>query len=336
MDGEVDGKPQRAIAYPELTGELRVGDRVWLNTTAVALSLGTGGTHFVVARADVGHDAPEIEEPFPGREAGHLLKLRYTPLQHRVFCAEEEESPHRAAVEGFRSLAGIPVLAVELHSAAGAAALAAHALRPGLRLAWVQTDSAALPLALSRLVARLRDDGVITATLTTGQAWGGDHETVTLHSALAVAASVVRSDLILVTQGPGNAGTGTAFGFSGLALIEALHAAHALHGTPLLAARMSSGDPRPRHQGLSHHTRTMLQCLRTPVTMPLPTGERPDDLPPEHEYPGIDTAPVFACLEPYRHLLRTMGRDLDEDPLFFRAAAAAGVACITHARRESS
>ena len=75
-----------------------------LNTAAVALELGSGGLHFVVARlARPGH------EPLAGREAG-TVELRYTPLQHRVLSVEDEASPHRAAVAAFETLAGMPVV----------------------------------------------------------------------------------------------------------------------------------------------------------------------------------------------------------------------------------
>jgi hypothetical protein len=49
-----DGSEGSAIAYPALTGSCAVDDRVLLNTTAVDLSLGTGGHHFVGARAGGG------------------------------------------------------------------------------------------------------------------------------------------------------------------------------------------------------------------------------------------------------------------------------------------
>jgi hypothetical protein len=315
------GERVRAIAFPSLCGPLRPGDPVLLNTTAVTLGLGTGGTHFVIAR---GSFEEGDAEPFPGRAAGHILKLRYTPLQHRVRAAEEEASPYREAVTTFGGLRGMPVLAAELHSQAAAAALAARD-SGAQRIVWVQLDTAALPLAVSRLVARLRADGVLAATVTVGQGFGGDYEAVNVYSGLVVAA-VSRADLILVTQGPGNTGTGTEYGFSGLALAEALHAAATLGGAPILAPRLSEGDPRARHRGLSHHTRTLLKCLHVPVAMPLPTGvavELPSDV---RVAPVIERVPEpsLAPLEPYRDMLTTMGRTLEQDRLFFRAAAAAG------------
>jgi hypothetical protein len=112
-EAAVEGQPATALAYPSQTGPLAPGDRVLLNTTAVDLGLGTGGAHFVIASLEA---RGEECEAFPGREAGHILKLRYTPLQTRVLSGEEEASPHGEAVLRFSSLDGTPVLAAELLS----------------------------------------------------------------------------------------------------------------------------------------------------------------------------------------------------------------------------
>ena len=45
----VNGQIQRAYNYTKLTGKINIGDEVILNTTAVELSLGTGGYHFVIS-----------------------------------------------------------------------------------------------------------------------------------------------------------------------------------------------------------------------------------------------------------------------------------------------
>src|SRR5688500_12636618 len=82
VDGE--SAPRRAIAYPALTGPVRVGDTVTLNVTATGLNLGTGGADFVMAVED-----RELPATF-GDPAGdeHIIKLRYTPLQHAVHTPE--------------------------------------------------------------------------------------------------------------------------------------------------------------------------------------------------------------------------------------------------------
>ena len=54
----------RALAYPRLTGDPRLGDRVLLNVTAVQLGLGTGGYALVVA-------IPDRLPPDPPSGPGH-------------------------------------------------------------------------------------------------------------------------------------------------------------------------------------------------------------------------------------------------------------------------
>src|SRR5258708_3241465 len=102
---EIDDARADAISYDALTGTVEVGDQVVLNTTAVALELGTGGVHFVMA----------VE----GREqrdavTGHAMKLRYTPVQSSVDAVEQT---HAELLDSIDSLDGMPVIAAGLHSA---------------------------------------------------------------------------------------------------------------------------------------------------------------------------------------------------------------------------
>ena len=97
LDVEVEGERAAAIAYPDLTGPVATGDVVVLNTTAVALGLGTGGLHLVVA--------VEGGPPTELADDGRVMKARYTPLQTVVRAVEET---HRDALEGSRGLAGTP------------------------------------------------------------------------------------------------------------------------------------------------------------------------------------------------------------------------------------
>src|SRR6266536_1247508 len=113
----------RALAYTELTGCPEPGDRVLLNTTALDLSLGTGGYALVIA-------VPDRLPPDPAGP-GHLVKARYTPLQATVL--------------------------------------------------------------------------------------GVDMEAVTVHTGLLAARRVLQAELAIVSQGHGNLGTGTKWGFSGVA-----------------------------------------------------------------------------------------------------------------------
>lgn len=329
------GDAARVIAYPPFTGTLAPGRRVWLNTTAVELGLGTGGAHLVLA------PVPDIEEPSgseigetPTRAVGHLMKLRYTPLQHAVLAVEEEVSPHRAGLQQITALEGLPVLVAELHSMAMAGAVAARGCG-ARRVVYVMTDGAALPLAVSRLAARLKEAGVLAGTITSGQAFGGDLEAVTVASSLAAARAVFDADCVVVSQGPGNAGTGSQLGFSGLAQADHLHAAAALGARPVAALRVSFADPRPRHRGLSHHSATVLGRMvlaRVAAAVPELPGECADllaeqieaaGLPGRHELRLIPADDLWDLLIEHQDQLTTMGRSLEEERAFFLSACAA-------------
>src|SRR5438132_792740 len=194
---------RRAYVLTRLTGPVAVGDRVVVNTTAVELGLGTGGwdvVHWNLAR-----------DAWAGSGGGHVMKLRYTSLQADTGVAEEVES--YAPPD---SLGGMPVVVCGLHSQMACAAVAFGQRAPGRRLVYVMTDAGALPIAVSDLVAGLRAAGVSAATVTAGQAFGGDHEAVNVASALDVARATAGADAVVVATGPGIVGTATDRGFTAL------------------------------------------------------------------------------------------------------------------------
>lgn len=274
---------RKAYVLTQLIGPVAVGDRVVVNTTAVDLGLGTGGS-------DVVHwNLSRDEWSAPG--GGHVMKLRYTSLQVDTGVAED----------GGGDLGGKPVVACDVHSQLAAVAIAFREAAPGSRLSYVMTDSAALPLALSELVADLVDRGLLVETITCGQAFGGEREAVNLHSALVLA----EGDAVVVAPGPGVVGTNSRLGFGGLEVAGMVDATAKLGGRPIVAVRFSHADARPRHQGRSHHTTTALELASHPALAPTP---------PEG-WAGPDVGGVT-----------TMGRTQAEDPEFFRYAGAAGLA----------
>jgi hypothetical protein len=317
--------PERAYVLTQLTGTVAVGDRVVVNTTAVELGLGTGGWHVVhwnLARE-------EWREPGPG----HVLKARYTSLQADVGSTEERE----ASLADCDSIDGMPVVAAGLHSQVPAVAAAFKDAAPEARLVYVMTDGAGLPLALSDLVASLTGRGLIDATVTCGQAFGGDYEAVSLHSALAIARHVAGADAVVVAMGPGVAGTGTRLGFSAIEVGPILDAAAALGGRPITCLRASFADPRPRHQGLSHHSATALGlACRSRVTIPLPLVGGPEEdrlraditaaqLDKHHDVVTLKPPDVLGLFDQHGLSVTSMGRPASADPVFFACAAAAGV-----------
>ena len=133
------------------------------------------------------------------------------------------------------------MVVADLHSALAPIALAVAADRPGTRVVYVMSDQGALPLAFSRSYAELRAAGLLAGSVTVGQAFGGDLEAVTVHSGLLAARLALAADLVVLTQGPGNLGTGTRWGFSGVAAGEAVNAAGRA-GRP--AGRLAAGVGR--------------------------------------------------------------------------------------------
>ncbi len=334
LDGD-EGSLRRALNLVSLTGPVHVGDRVLLNTVAVEMNLGTGGLDFIIAASA----RPTLAEPPPG----HILKLRYTPLQTPVLAVEAPESPYHDAMRLFASLDDLPVVCAELHSQLPAICAAAHwGLRDygetrTPRIVYVMTDGAALPLALSRLVPKLKAQGLLYATITAGQAFGGDYEEVNLYSALAAAKEVCGADIVIVGQGPGNVGTDTSLGFSGVDQGLAVNAAASLGGVPIVVARISFADARDRHSGLSHHTITVLkQIARAPSLLPLPRLPKAQrlivqsaleeaEIEKDHQPIIIDAEQGLNALASYNLEVTTMGRPLSQERPFFLAAAAAGL-----------
>jgi hypothetical protein len=325
---EVPGaEDTRALAYTALVGTPDVGDRVLLNTGALELGLGTGGHAHVVAMPD---RLPPDPEPGPG----HLVKARYTPLQSIVLGADEQDSSWHETLRDADDLDGMPVVVADLHSALAAIVAGIRLGSTDARIAYIMTDGGALPLWFSRSVAGLRDAGWLHGTVTVGQAFGGDLEAVTLHTGLLAARHALRADVAVVTQGPGNLGTGTRWGFSGVACGEAVNAAVVLGGRPVGSLRISEADARERHHGVSHHSLTAygkVAMASADVVVPKLSGEfgekvaaQAAKLPPRHH---VVTAPVDGLDDALRACpvrLSTMGRSLDEDHAYFLAAAAAG------------
>jgi hypothetical protein len=279
------GEHARAWADIGLVGECEPGDQVIVNVQARRLGLGSGGFDVVHCNLTRGlGGAP------PPAERAHVMKLNYTSLQHAVSPIEEGETDLELPLT-------TPVAVLALHGQLRPLAWAFAQAAPGARLAYVQTAGGALPGALSDDVRALRADGLLAAHVTAGPAYGGEQEAITTAAALHGSRS---HDAIVAGPGPGILGSGSALGHGGLVALDTAHAALALGAPTLLVARMSEADPRERHRGLSHHTRTVRDLLLAPVTVPEPSGDELDG------YPWATTS---------------MGRD---DPLFFAAAAAAG------------
>jgi hypothetical protein len=340
---DVDGEERPAWADSSLVGEAAEGDEVIVNTEALDLGLGSGGFDVVHVNLTRG-----LASGGAGRE--RVMKLNYTSLQHGVQPVEVELE----GGEGVRNADAHspPVLVLPLHGHLAPSCWAAAQASPGLRIGYVQSAGGALPGALSRDVAELRERGLLAGHVTAGPAYGGDAEAISLVGALDAARSRLGWEAVVCGPGPGILGSATSYGHGGLAVLDCAHAALALGLPTLVSPRLSGGDPRPRHRGLSHHTAAVLELLLASVRVPVPEielagwptgGEGLDQI----DLPSVLDALHAVCddrhdvavepvdLEAYAASglpARTMGRTIAQDPLFFAAALAAGAGLAGAAR----
>jgi hypothetical protein len=326
---EVDGERRPAWADKALLGEMREGDEVVVNVAALDLGLGSGGFDVVHVNLTRGLRGG-------GEGDGHVIKLNYTSLQHPVEPVEPS-LPETPAARAEGTAAAVPVLVLPLHGHLAPAAWALAQGSFGLRAGYVQSAGGALPGSLSRDVAALRERGLLAGHITAGPSYGGEHEAISVAGALA-AAGGLGWDVALVGPGPGIIGSATELGHGGMAALDNAHAALALGCQTLVSPRLSSADARKRHHGASHHTLTVLSLLLAGVEVPVPDPGA-DGLEPalaearaslaeaageRHRLRGepVDLDAFAASGLP----TRTMGRGIEEDPLFFAAPLAAGAA----------
>ncbi len=331
------GEVEQAYFLSDQSTQCSVGDLVMINTTAVSLGLGTGGYHIVISKL-TDHKTQDL---FPNKW-GHIMKLRYTPMQVAVDTIEEQNSPyHSVFADQKANLSHTPVLIGELHSLLPIVALSLHQLNPSLKLVYVMPDGASLPIAISKHVQHLKELEIISSTITVGHAWGGDGEAVNIYTGMLAAHEVYEADVILCMLGPGVVGTGTALGFSGVQLADIIHAVSILRGIPIVIPRIGFADSRPTHLGLSHHTLTLLDRLTLcPVLLPLPLFQdwRDSFIKKQLEginrhYPVYSIAPSISIVEQlqkkYPEPITTMGRDLHQDASPFQTGYVA--ACLASA-----
>jgi hypothetical protein len=301
-----------AIADVALVGPAQTGDEVIVNVEAVELGLGSGGADIVHVNLTRGLDGA-------GTPGAHVMKLNYTSLQHAVLPVEEgaADAPPAPLALPLRQ----PVAVIALHGQLAPVAWAFAAASGGRgRLGYVQTAGGALPGGHSCVVRELREGGMLASHLTAGPAFGGaDGEAVTTAAALHHGFTEMGWDAAVAGPGPGILGSGSALGHGGLQALDSAHTALALGCRTLLVARMSATDPRARHRGISHHTRTVLDLLLTAVVVAVPEGHAYGDERHDWRTVTADLDGYIASGLP----TRSMGR---EDPLFFAAALAAGTA----------
>jgi uncharacterized protein DUF3866 len=340
------GRRREAIADVALVGRAEVGDEVVVNVEALDLGLDSGGFDIVHVNLTRGLDG----ENALGAGQARAMKLNYTSLQHAITPVEQERLQLPVA---------LPAAVLALHGQLPGVAWAFAQAAPGARLGYVQTEGGALAGGHSRTVRTLRERGLLAGHVTAGAAFGGEQEAITTAGALHHGLRELGWDAAVCGPGPGIVGSGSALGHGGMIALDSAHVALALGCPTLLVARMSSGDRRARHRGISHHTLTVLDLLLEPVTVALPAGVRspvgadlraglgavfggamPSQPSAERPAPALDVErPARIARHDWRRAsidlpayaasglpTETMGRGLAADPLFFAGALAGGSA----------
>ncbi|QZY56821.1 DUF3866 family protein [Crassaminicella profunda] len=318
----------KAVNYNRLTGNVDIGNTLLLNTTAVDLNLGTGGYHFVLSNLD--NSDKDLSE------GGHIMKLRYTPYQLKVFAAEEQESKYHEVFKNFKSLEGMPVIVGTLHSMLPPMIEMIKSMNQNIKIAYIMTDGAALPIDFSNIVKKLKEEELINGTVTIGNAFGGDLDCINIYNGLIAAKEILKCDIAIVTMGPGIAGTGTQYGFSGIEQGYMIDAVNDLGGEAIAALRISFADKRKRHQGISHHTITVLDKIsKTKAMLPIPKFEESKKdyissqlkntmIEKKHKIIYMNPGNAIDVLKNSTFNMRTMGRNLLQDQEYFITAAMAG------------
>jgi Protein of unknown function (DUF3866) len=332
-----------AVADVALVGRAEVGDELIVNVEALDLGLGSGG--FDIVHVNLTRGLGDR-----GTSQANVMKLNYTSLQHAVEPVEDDQ---------LRLPLKRPVAVLALHGQLAAMAWAFAQGSSGRALGYVQTEGGALPGSHSGTVRALRERGLLAGHLTAGAAFGGEREAITTAGALHHGLSTLGWDAAVCGPGPGIVGSSSPLGHGGMSALDSAHVALALGAPTLLVARMSSGDERVRHRGISHHTLTVLDLLLEPVTVALPAGmrspfgsdlraglgavfgnatgartienrpalalgvERPVRITRHDWRRAMVDLPAFGGSGLSTH---TMGRGLIEDPLFFASALAGGSA----------
>lgn len=305
-----------AYVLTDILGDVVVGDHVVYNRSAVSLGLGTGGSH--VVHWILGRDGGVM------LDNGHIMKARYSSEQHPRMMVEELYSEPIVAIE--ERLRDRKVLVAGLHSQIGISALAIRYIAPNARIGYVMTDAASLPIAISDMVFSLKEAGTITHTVTAGQAFGGDYESVTVEAGVAACLEHLGCDYVLVGMGPGVVGSGTQLGQTSLECAGIVNNLVAMGASVSYALRYSAADPRDRHKGLSHHSATNLKWMSQSVLLGVPTDFPLIDI--GHPTVSADVGEIMKYLTANSLTPKSMGRGVDDDVMFYEVTAAAAMALV--------
>lgn len=330
----IDNSIFKAVNYKDFTGDVQINDVVVLNTTAIELNLGTGGNHFVVFNYK--NKSKDLEGN------GHIMKLRYTPLQLRCLVAEEQESPYHNIFNEFKSLDNHICIVATLHSMIAPIIAMIKFINKNVKINYIMTDGGALPISFSNTIKELKNKKMLDKTITMGHAFGGDLECINIYTSLIAAKEILKGDITIISMGPGIVGTGTKYGFTGMEQGYIIDAVNNLGGVPFVVPRISFKDKRDRHYGISHHTITVLsEIANTKANLVLPylDNEKHNYIMHQIQESKIDNKHniilqngkgIFEAMKKFELNTTSMGRTIADDNDYFIALGAVGASVASY------
>ena len=327
----VRGKREKAINYIDMVGKCRLNDKVILNTTAVVLGLGTGGYHFIMSILDT-KDSDLVDQA-----PGHIMKMRYTPMQFKCYTMEEM---YPDVFNSFLSLEKMPIILMPLHSMLPAILASIKENNPAIRIGYIMTEGGALPISFSDTVREMKKLKLLDVTITSGNSFGGDFESVNIYTALIGGKVIAKCDILIVGIGPGHVGTSTTYGFTGIEQGQQIDVVNALGGLPIFIPRISCADPRKRHAGISHHTITNLSKIcfsKAIIGIAESTAEidsilevfTKNHIDKKHTIIRKNEDTINVLMKNNIHCF-TMGREAIQDIVFFQTAGACALLALDY------
>jgi len=250
----IDNKIHVAINFLDMNNPINIDEQVYVNITASELNLGSGGFDYII---------PNNE--FACNKKGHIMKLRYTPLQFSVLTQEEREPSLFIEPPYFSKM---NIVVCELHSMLAPIAIYLKEKLPSVKISVIITDWGMLNVKLSNNIDYLKKNGYIDYVITCGEAFNGDFECINEINSLILSLNI-GADVTIICPLPGIVGTGTKFGFSAYNSIHVIDDIGRFEGKTIFPLRVSKNDSRERHNIISHHTLTILSYSFFPVYIPV-------------------------------------------------------------------
>ncbi|MCL2137253.1 MAG: DUF3866 family protein [Coriobacteriia bacterium] len=211
---------------------------------------------------------------------GRAVKLGNMPLERQVMAVDEPFSPYHEALKEAVSLNAVPVVCCATHYQVPLVAATIKYFDASARVVFCMSDETGLSLGYSDEIAFCVENSLIDATVSCGQAMGGDFEAVNIYSGLLAGLYAANADYLICSVGVGDYDMETVFGHIGVAQAEALNAVAVLEGTPIAVLRIN--EPARKSQ-VNLRTEVSGQSLfaLSRITMAESLIALPDDIPLE-------------------------------------------------------